>query len=144
MYHLFEHIKTLKSSHRFYLLRAVLKTKSDCFPNGINRQLFLVGVWCALHWSPSWDRSIQSIPSHPIVLRSILILSNHPRLGLLSGLFPSGFPTNILYVLLPIRVTCPTHVSWVPCHHGMARPQVAVGGDGPQIWRVAANILNKQ
>jgi hypothetical protein len=36
------------------------------------------------------------------------------------------------------------HVKWVPCHHGMARPQVADGGDGLQIWRVAANIFNKQ
>jgi hypothetical protein len=36
------------------------------------------------------------------------------------------------------------HVKWVPCHHGMARPQVAEGGDGLQIWRVAADILNKQ
>jgi hypothetical protein len=35
-------------------------------------------------------------------------------------------------------------VRWVPCHLGMARPQVADGGDGLQIWRVAANILNKQ
>jgi hypothetical protein len=35
-------------------------------------------------------------------------------------------------------------VKWVPCHHGMARPQVADGGDGLQVWRVAANILNKQ
>jgi hypothetical protein len=26
----------------------------------------------------------------------------------------------------------------------MARPQVADGGDGLQIWMVAANILNKQ
>jgi hypothetical protein len=32
----------------------------------------------------------------------------------------------------------------VPCHHGMARPQVADGGEGLQIWRVVANILNKQ
>jgi hypothetical protein len=30
------------------------------------------------------------------------------------------------------------------CHHGMARPRVADRGDGLQIWRVAANILNKQ
>jgi hypothetical protein len=37
-----------------------------------------------------------------------------------------------------------THVSWVPCHHGMARPQVADGGDSLQFWRVAANLLNKQ
>jgi hypothetical protein len=26
----------------------------------------------------------------------------------------------------------------------MARPQVADGGDGVQVWRIAANILNKQ
>jgi hypothetical protein len=26
----------------------------------------------------------------------------------------------------------------------MARPQVADGEDGLQIWRVAANVLNKQ
>jgi hypothetical protein len=52
--------------------------------------------------------SIQTIPSHPIYLRSILILSN-PRLGRPSGLFLSGFPTNILYAFLfsPIRATCP-------------------------------------
>jgi hypothetical protein len=36
------------------------------------------------------------------------------------------------------------HVKWVPCHHGMARPQVADGGESLQIWRVAANILNNQ
>jgi hypothetical protein len=29
-------------------------------------------------------------------------------------------------------------------HHGMARPQVADGGDALQVWRVAANIINKQ
>jgi hypothetical protein len=32
------------------------------------------------------------------------------------------------------------HVKWVPIHHGMARSQVADGGGGLQIWRVAANI----
>jgi hypothetical protein len=33
---------------------------------------------------------------------------NHLRLDLPSGLFPSGFPTNILYTFLfsPIRATC--------------------------------------
>jgi hypothetical protein len=33
---------------------------------------------------------------------------------------------------------------WVHCHHGMARPRVADRGYGLQIWRVAANILNRQ
>jgi len=31
-----------------------------------------------------------------------------------------------------------------PCHHGMARPRFADGGDGLWIQRVAANLLNKQ
>jgi hypothetical protein len=43
---------------------------------------------------------------------------------------------------MSIAVAC--MVKWVPYHHGMARPQVADGGDGLQIWRAAANILNKQ
>jgi hypothetical protein len=40
----------------------------------------------------------QSSPCHTILslLRSILILSIHLRLGLTDGLFPSGFPTNML------------------------------------------------
>jgi hypothetical protein len=42
----------------------------------------------------------------------ILTLSTHLRLGLPSGLFPSGFPTNILYAFLfsSIRTTCPAHL----------------------------------
>jgi hypothetical protein len=46
----------------------------------------------ALHWSLSWARSIQSIPSHFIYLRSILILFTQLRLGLPSGFFRLAFP----------------------------------------------------
>jgi hypothetical protein len=47
--------------------------------------------------------SIHTIPSY--LSKIILILFTHLRLGLPSGLFPSGFPTNILYTFLfaPIR-----------------------------------------
>jgi hypothetical protein len=36
------------------------------------------------------------------------------------------------------------NVTWVHCHKRMARRRVADRGDGLQIWRVAANILNKK
>jgi hypothetical protein len=75
--------------------------------NGTRR--FITAFTRALHWSVSWARSIQSIPSY---LRSILILSTHLRLGLPNGLFLSGFPTNIVYAFLfsPIRATCRAHL----------------------------------
>jgi hypothetical protein len=70
----------------------------------------------ALHWFLSWARSIQSIPPHPISLRSILILFSH-CLGLPSGLFPSGFPTKILYAFLffshSCYMSCTSHPPWL-------------------------------
>jgi len=44
--------------------------------------------------------------------RSILILSSHLRLGLPSGLFPSGLPAITVYktLLSHIRATCPAHL----------------------------------
>jgi hypothetical protein len=30
------------------------------------------------------------------------------------------------------------------CHHGTARPRIVDGGDVLLLWRVAANIFNKQ
>jgi hypothetical protein len=61
---------------------------------------------------PSTDPYPEPVRSHPFSLRSILILSTHLSLGLPSGLFPSGFPTNILYAFRfsPIRATCPAHL----------------------------------
>jgi hypothetical protein len=39
-------------------------------------------------------------------------MSSHLRLGFSSGIFPSGFPTKILYTLLlsTVRATSPSHI----------------------------------
>jgi hypothetical protein len=48
------------------------------FPAFYETRSFITMFTRALHWSLSWTRLIQSIPSHPISLRSILILSPPP------------------------------------------------------------------
>jgi len=55
---------------------------------------------------------INLIPAPPFqFLRSNLILSSHLRIGIPSGLFPSGFLTKTLYTPLisPVSATCPNH-----------------------------------
>jgi len=49
---------------------------------------------------------------HHTSRRSILVIYSHLRLGLPSGLFPSGFPNKTLYMSLlsPIRATCLAHL----------------------------------
>jgi hypothetical protein len=64
------------------------------FPAFYGTRRFITVFTIALHWSLSLARSSESILSHPISLRSILILSTHLSLGLPSGLFHSGFLTN--------------------------------------------------
>jgi hypothetical protein len=60
---------------------------------------------------PSTGPYPQPYQSHPISLRSVIILSTHLRLGLHSGFFPSGFPINILYTFVSlIRATCTAHL----------------------------------
>ena len=73
---------------------------------------FIAALTSVRHLSLSWASPIQSIYPHPTSWRSILILSAHLRLGLPTGLLPSGFPTKTLYTPLssPIRATCPAHL----------------------------------
>ena len=73
---------------------------------------FITAFTIVRHLSLSWASPIQSIYQHPTSWRSILKLSTHLRLGLPSGLFPSGFPTKTLYTPLssPICATCPAHL----------------------------------
>ena len=82
------------------------------FPAFHGTPRFITALKSVRHLSLSWARPIQSIYPHPTSWRSILILSTHLRLGLPSGLFPSGFPTKTLYTPLsfPICATCQPHL----------------------------------
>ena len=82
------------------------------FPAFHGTRRFITALTTVHHLSLSWASPIQSIYPHPTSWRSILILSTHLRLGLPSGLLPSGFPTKTLYTPLssPIHATCPNTI----------------------------------
>jgi len=71
---------------------------SQEIPTFYGIRMFITDFTKTRHWSVSSATFIQSILSHHIFLRSILILSSHQRLGLPSVLFLSGFPTKILWI----------------------------------------------
>ena len=71
------------------------------FPAFHGTRRFITALTNVCHLSLSWASPIQSIYPHPTSWRSILILSTHLRLGLPSGLHPSGFATNTLYTPSP-------------------------------------------
>jgi hypothetical protein len=64
------------------------------------------------HWTLSRAGWIRSTSSHPVPVRSVIILSYHLCLGLLSGLLPPGFSTKILceFFISSMRAACRTHL----------------------------------
>ena len=72
--------------------------------------LVLGGISGLRHTSLPSARLIQSAPCHRLTLNSILILPLL-RLGLPSGLFPSGLPTKTLHTFIfsPTPAIWPTH-----------------------------------
>ena len=87
------------------------------FPTFHGTRRLITALTSVRHLSLSWASPIQSIYPHPTSWRFFLILSTHLRLGLPSGLLPSGFPTKTLYTPLssPIRATFPAHLFFLDC-----------------------------
>ena len=71
------------------------------FPAFHGARRFITARTSVRHPSLSWASPIQSIYTHPTSWRSILILYTRLRLGLSSGLLPSGFPSKTLYTTSP-------------------------------------------
>jgi hypothetical protein len=72
---------------------------------------FIAVFISALHWSLSWARSIQSMPPHPISLRSIFTLYTQLRVFFLVVSFLLAFPPiSYIHSSSPIRATFPVHL----------------------------------
>ena len=71
------------------------------FPAFHGTRRFITALTSFRHMSLSRASPTQSIYPHPTSWRSILILSTHLRLGLPSGLLPSGLPTKTPYTPSP-------------------------------------------
>jgi hypothetical protein len=80
----------------------------------IKKFIAFYGTWSfitvfigARHWYLSWVRWIQYTTSHPVSLRSIVILSCHQCLGLPNGLVPQVFrPKFCTHFSWHIRAMC--------------------------------------
>ena len=110
--HILHHTYLLTSWCRVLLEQLTGLQLVKKFPAFHGTQRFITTLTSVRHLSLSWASPIQSIYTHPTSWRSILILSTHLRLGLPSGLLPSGFPTKTLHTPLSstIRATCPFHL----------------------------------
>jgi hypothetical protein len=81
--------------------------------------------------------------------RVFLILNSWPPRFRQQIIFKFGrtYSWNIFIIIfinkLLYKILFSIYVKWLPGHHGRTRPQ-DVDGEGLLIWRVAANILNKQ
>jgi hypothetical protein len=81
------------------------------FPAFYGTRSLITAFTNACHLPLSRASSIQAIPPHPTSWRPILTLSSHLRLGLPSGLFPSGFSHEN-----PVHPSPLHHPSYMPAH----------------------------
>ena len=101
-----EHAKTINKTCLLTPWRRVLQEANRFSANQENpRILWNPEVHYRIHKCPPPVPILRQLDPvhtpHPTSSRSIVILSSHLRMGLPSGLFPSGFPTKFLYTSFP-------------------------------------------
>jgi hypothetical protein len=91
-----------KSTHQLHGAEAFLRSRQLCSYSRSSQNFMEPEGSLPCSQEPSTGPYPQpdGFSSHHPILRSILVISTHLRLGLPSGLFPSGFSTNILYAYL--------------------------------------------
>jgi hypothetical protein len=70
-----------------------------------------------------------------------------PFLPIVVQIFSSPTCSKLPSVFVPplmFETKFHTHAKLQACHYGMARTQVADGGDGLRIWRIATKIFYKR
>ena len=92
----YRYIYLLTSWSRVLLENLTGSAASEEIPRIFGTRRFITVLTSARHLSLSSANSIQSSQPPPTSWRYMKILSSHLRLGLSSGLFPSGFPTRTL------------------------------------------------
>jgi hypothetical protein len=82
----------------------------------------------ARNLSLTWAKLVEFIPTHTIPLLSILILSSYLHLCLPSGLFPSVFPTQTQYAVIPLHSIYYAHLILL---HSLT---VIIFGEDHTLW----------
>jgi hypothetical protein len=99
----------LTPSSRVLLEKLILLKLVKKFPVIYGTRRFITSFTNSRHLSLTWASSARSIYPHPTSWISNLILSSQQHIGLRSGLFPSGFPTNIRHPSPPHAPTNQTN-----------------------------------
>jgi len=97
----------------FVKLAGLLLVKE--FPAFHGTRMFSTALTSVRHLSLSWANPIQFTDPYLTSWSSILIVSTHLRLGLPSGLFPSGFPPR------PYTPPLHPHTRHIPCQSHSSR-----------------------
>jgi hypothetical protein len=91
--------------------KASMRSTTQKLPANYGTQRLITMFTTTIHWCLNWPKLINCTPSHPISLKSFLLVSSHLFLGLTNALFCSTFLIKILYATLfyLTHITCSTH-----------------------------------